>query len=237
MRAFRRLMLVATLAGLLSGALVTFLHQALSVPLILRAEALEAAMASQAGALPVADLHSPLARLASTALIQSLAAIGFSLLLLSASIVSRSTLDARRGFAWGLAGFAVFFLAPALGLPPTLPGTEDASLQARQLWWLLTVLLTGAGLAMAVFGRFWMLQLPGVLLVLLPHIIGAPQLPHHVSLAPTEWTWAFVSAAALGNLLFWLALGALTGFFHARTREEPRAMNALAARSGASRRH
>jgi predicted cobalt transporter CbtA len=92
-------------------------------------------------------------------------------------------------------------------------------LPVRQLWWLLTVLLTGAGLAMAVFGRFWMMLLPGVLLVLLPHIIGAPQPREHVSLAPVEWTWAFVATAALGNLLFWLALGALTGFFQARLRD------------------
>jgi cobalt transporter subunit CbtA len=236
MRAFSRLVLVATLAGLSAGALVTLLHHALSVPLILRAELLEAAAASQSGGLVDAGLQGA-ARFASTALIQALAAIGFSLLLLSASVVSRSTLDARRGLAWGLAGFAVFFLAPALGLPPTLPGTEDASLQARQLWWLLTVLLTGAGLAMAVFGRFWMLQLPGVLLVLLPHVIGAPQPRLHASLAPMEWSWAFVATAAVGNLLFWLALGALTGFFHARIRQQPLAPDALPVGSGAARRY
>lgn len=223
MRAFRRLVLVAALAGLSAGALVTLLHQLLTVPLILRAEALEEAIAFHASGATAGGLQGSVARLASTALIQSLAGIGFSLLLLSASLVSRSRLDARRGLAWGLAGFAVFFLAPGLGLPPTLPGTEDATLPVRQLWWLLTVLLTAAGLAMAVFGRFWMLLLPGVLLVLLPHIVGAPQPREHVSLAPMEWTWAFVTAAGLGNLLFWLALGALTGFFHARVQQAPQA--------------
>lgn len=218
MRAFRRLVLVAMLAGLLSGALVTLVHQALTVPLILQTEVLEEASA------PHADAATPhgeasVARLASTALAQSLAGIGFSLLLLSASIVSRSRLDVHRGLAWGLAGFAAFFLAPGVGLPPTLPGTQEAALPDRQLWWWLTVLLTGAGLALAVFGRRWFLLLAGGVLVLLPHLVGAPQPGEHASLAPAEWTQRFVATAALGNLLFWLVLGALTGFFQERMEE------------------
>ncbi|NPC58303.1 CbtA family protein [Caenimonas soli] len=222
MRLFRRLVLVATLAGMLSGALAALLHQALTVPLILRAEVLEETAAGHADAHARGNDQESVVRLASTVLTQSLAAIGFSLLLLSASVVSRSRLDARRGVAWGLAGFAVFFLAPGLGLPPTLPGAQEAALPDRQLWWWLTVLLTSAGLALAVFGRRWYLLLAGAVVVLLPHIIGAPQPIEHASVAPEEWTQRFVATAALGNLLFWLLLGGLTGFFQARMQEDSR---------------
>jgi Probable cobalt transporter subunit (CbtA) len=56
------------------------------------------------------------------------------------------------GLDLGLGGFVAFNLASALGLPPDLPGTEVASLEARQIWWLATVVLTRVGLAMLVFG-------------------------------------------------------------------------------------
>jgi predicted cobalt transporter CbtA len=41
-------------------------------------------------------------------------------------------LDARRGLLWGLGGFAALHLAPAVGLPPELPGMASADLAARQ---------------------------------------------------------------------------------------------------------
>ena len=41
--------------------------------------------------------------------------------------------------ALGLIGFAVLSLAPAIDLPPELPGMEAAELADRQLWWVATV--------------------------------------------------------------------------------------------------
>jgi Probable cobalt transporter subunit (CbtA) len=64
----------------------------------------------------------------------------------------RGNVNWRQGLIWGLGGFVAFNLASALGLPPDLPGTEVASLEARQIWWLATVVLTSVGLAMLVFG-------------------------------------------------------------------------------------
>jgi adenosylcobinamide kinase/adenosylcobinamide-phosphate guanylyltransferase len=48
---------------------------------------------------------------------------------------------------WGLAGFAVFTLAPGLGLPPELPAMPAADLLARQVWWIGTAAATAIGLA------------------------------------------------------------------------------------------
>ena len=45
---------------------------------------------------------------------------------------------------WGLAGFAVFTIAPGLGLPPELPGVPAAPLLSRQIWWVTAVLATAA---------------------------------------------------------------------------------------------
>ena len=49
--------------------------------------------------------------------------------------------------------FAAFGLAPALGLPPELPGAFAASLRERQLWWLLAASGAAAGLLLLAFKR------------------------------------------------------------------------------------
>jgi cobalt transporter subunit CbtA len=210
MRVFRQLFLVATLAGLLSGAFITLVHQATTVPLILSAEALEQGAAYQV------ETTAGLARIAWTALADSLAAIGFALLLLAASVVCKARLDWRRGLLWGLAGFGVFFLAPSVGLPPALPGAEEAALRDRQVWWLLTVLATGGGVALLFFGRRGWFVGAGAALVVSPHLFGAPQLVDPASLAAPTLTRQFVLMGTLSNLLFWLVLGTLTGAFYAR---------------------
>ena len=48
-------------------------------------------------------------------------------------------IDARTGLAFGVAGFIAVALAPALGLPPEIPGSGAAELGARQTWWFFAV--------------------------------------------------------------------------------------------------
>ena len=62
--------------------------------------------------------------------------IGFALLLVAVSELAGGILSWRQGVLWGLAGFAVFTLAPGLGLPPELPAMPAADLGARQFWWV-----------------------------------------------------------------------------------------------------
>src|SRR5947199_99021 len=103
--------------------------------------------------------------------------IGFALVLIGGVALARLggyTIDARRGLIWGAAGFVVFALAPAIGLPPELPGMEAAALVARQQWWFLTAAATAGGLGLIIFAKPAALRVVGIVLIVLPHLIGAP---------------------------------------------------------------
>ncbi|HXH01816.1 MAG TPA: CbtA family protein [Candidatus Competibacteraceae bacterium] len=219
---FRRIVFAAAVAGLLAGVLLTLVQQLQVVPIILEAETYEVAEA----AAPAAHDHTDgiahdeewapadgWQRTLFTAGGNVLMAIGFGLLLGAAYTLRGQAVSVRQGLLWGLGGFAVFFLAPSLGLPPELPGAWAAPLADRQAWWLLTVACSGAGLASLVFGHAWWLRLLGIVLLLLPHLLGAPHLPVRGGTAPAALEPAFIAATAIANGVFWLALGALTAGF------------------------
>jgi cobalt transporter subunit CbtA len=151
-----------------------------------------------------------------TALADVSMAVGYGLLLAAAIGLRGRPVDWRVGMLWGVAGYAVFFLAPSLGLPPELPGTAAAPVAARQGWWIATAMSTATALALLAFGRHWSLKLAAVALLFVPHLVGAPQPLVHDSVAPAYLQSSFVYATALANGAFWLALGGLTGFFHKR---------------------
>lgn len=111
---------------------------------------------------------------------------------------------------WGLAGFAVFTIAPGLGLPPELPGVPAAPLLSRQIWWTTAVLATSAGLGLIVFRRSMPAAIAGVVLIMLPHLIGAPELEHVETNVPSSLSHQFVVAVTLTSLVFWSLLGGLT---------------------------
>ena len=241
MAAFRRIVLVAALAGLIAGLFVTIMHEIGTVPIILKAETFEKAAGEKAAgekaagrpAVPPAHTMPGMAhddaagawepkegfeRKAFAVLADILTGIGFALLLVSAYALRGGDVDWRKGLYWGLAGFATFTLAPGLGLPPVLPGTEGAPLTERQIWWLATAAATGGGLAMIFFKRRAAWAIAGVVLLVLPHIVGAPQPAEFKSLAPSSVAHQFVVATVVTSLLFWIALGSLTGFFYNRFR-------------------
>ena len=122
----------------------------------------------------------------------------------------------KRGLLWGLAGFASFMLAPSLGLPPEVPGTEAAPLADRQLWWWATVLATGGGIALLSMAAAFRYYVLAVALIVAPHIIGAPQPEAHGGLAPESLAHEFILVVMVTMLVFWLTLGALSGFFYRR---------------------
>lgn len=237
MQAFRRIVFSAALAGLVAGVVVTLLHHFGTVALILQAEVYEkaaeaatpaanettAAAATEAGA-EAAPEHGDhewepadgFERTAFTLLADIITGVGFALLLVSAFALRGGEVDWRKGLYWGLAGFATFTLAPGLGLPPEVPGTESAPLIDRQIWWVATALATGAGLALVFLMRRAAWIVVGVLLILLPHLYGAPQPSEFRSVAPELIAHQFVVAAVLTSFVFWLVLGSLSGFFYQR---------------------
>ncbi|MER8440210.1 CbtA family protein [Mesorhizobium sp. M1393] len=142
--------------------------------------------------------------------------IGFALILVAASEFAGGIGNWRQGVFWGLAGFAVFTLAPNLGLPPELPAMPAADLTQRQIWWMATVVATAAGLGLLAFRKSLPLALIAVALIVAPHIVGAPQPDSFESPIPEGLHHQFVVAVTLTNLVFWLALGAVVGVVRGR---------------------
>jgi cobalt transporter subunit CbtA len=151
-----------------------------------------------------------------TTLANVIGGIGFALLLVAVFAFRGTPMDYRRGIEWGLAGFAVFSLAPALGLPPELPGMDTADLLTRQTWWLGTVVATGGGLGLVILQRRLWARLAGIVLITTPHIIGAPHPATLASAVPAELAAQFAIASLVTAALFWIVLGGLCGHFYAR---------------------
>ena len=71
--------------------------------------------------------------------------VGYALLLAAVMLALRREPTPQGGLIVGIAGFLAVALAPAIGLPPELPGMGAAPLVLRQAWWLMTVVATGLG--------------------------------------------------------------------------------------------
>jgi cobalt transporter subunit CbtA len=235
MTVFRRLVWVALCAGLLAGLFATVAHQVSTVPVILKAEVYEKAaehtQPPHEHATSASDEHAPawepengIERAAYTLLADVLTGIGFALLLAAGLALRGGEVSWRDGLFWGLAGFAAFTIAPGLGLQPEVPGTEAAPLIARQLWWLATAVSTGAGLALLAFTRRAHWVVLAAILIVLPQLYGAPQLVEQpASVTPEALSHQFVVAVTVVSFLFWLILGASTGYFYGRFQGAARA--------------
>jgi cobalt transporter subunit CbtA len=200
-------MLPALAAGIAAGAVVTLLQQVFLTPLILQAEMLEAA--GHAGTATAWEPQAGLERALYTLLFNCLGAFGFALLL-SGCYALRGGATWPRGLLWGLAGFASFSAAPALGLPPELPGAAAADLTARQLWWVATALGTAAGLACLVLARPIGMRVLGLLVIGVPHLVGAPHSPEVQSAIPADLSRSFIIGSLAMSAVMWLMLGAVT---------------------------
>jgi cobalt transporter subunit CbtA len=214
MAVFRRLVFAALCAGLLSGVFATVAHQIGTVPLILQAETYE--KPSEHEHTSAWEPQNGVERAAYTLLADILTGVGFALLLGAGLTLRGGEIGWREGLFWGLAGFTTFTVAPSLGLPPQLPGSEAAPLLDRQLWWLGTALATGCSLALIAFTARARWAIIATVLIVLPHLYGAPEPAEHNGPVPAVLAHHFVVAAIVSNFLFWLILGASTGYFHER---------------------
>jgi cobalt transporter subunit CbtA len=225
---FKRIAQTAGFTGLLGALLLTLLQSFWVAPLILQAETYEKAPAAQQhehaeGAMS-AHTHDDEAwepedgwqRVLSTTGGNLVVAVGFALML-AALYTLRTPTATRQGALWGLAGFAVFVLAPTLGLPPELPGTAAADLTQRQIWWASTAASTAVGLALIVFARHGLLKVLGAVILVIPHLVGAPQPQVHSALAPPALEAQFKIASLLTNALFWIAMGLISAWLFRRS--------------------
>ncbi len=229
---FRNILLSAIVVGTLSGLLYGLYQHHQITPIIFAAEEYEVAEE-----VPITSHHndsheqpgwSPndgTERITYTLLANIAVGIAYALFLISLMALhnlkaNKPKLNAIRGTVWGIAALLIFFIGPTVfGLHPEVPGTEAAPLQNRQLWWLLCAIFTGSGIAVLYYSpsKF---KLMGLALMLAPHIWGTP-IPEQPSFANpdpaateamTQLTTQFIAITTFGMLMFFVFLGAMSGY-------------------------
>lgn len=222
---FTRIVTTALFAGFLTGIAAAILQFWLVQPLLLHAELYEGGELVHFGPgasgvtahpdLPGFDATRDGLSVLFTAMIYT--GYGFILTAALAFASERGiTVSAREGVLWGLGGFAALQLAPAIGLPPELPGAAAADVTARQIWWFATAGATAAGLLCLAYGRNVALWIAGGVLIALPHLIGAPEPSSFVGPTPPEIAAHFAARALAVGLAAWAILGFLTAWFWSR---------------------
>jgi len=209
----KRLLITALISGAVAGFVVAAAQAVWVSPLIAEAETYEQAAAGAETVAAVDAAWEPgdgFERVGLTVLADVLSGVGFALVLAGAFVLSRRAVDWRRGLLWGLAGYAVFSLAPAIGIPPYPPGVDAGPLGARQMWWFTAVGGALAGLALLVFATSWPVKIGGAVVIVLPHIVGPPVF-EITGAAPPELIDSFMIASLGTTLTFWLALGGVGG--------------------------
>jgi cobalt transporter subunit CbtA len=227
-----RVLAVSLLAGLLAGLLVAALQHVTTTPLILKAETYEAALravvpsqAAFSGDAKIILAHGSeahgdqaewtpqdgLQRTLFTSLVTIATAIGFAALLLAGMIAANDVIDERRALIWAACGFLAFGLVPATGLAPELPGAASAALEQRQLWWIVTALITAGGLFVFLRMEAPWLRALAVLAILAPHIVGAPHPAAPESKVPAEVAAHFAALSLAIQAALWLATGFAVG--------------------------
>ena len=132
------------------------------------------------------------------------------------TLLTQKPMTPAKGVVWGAAGFCAFFVAPAIGLPPEIPGIEAAPIGDRQSWWLVAVAGVGCGL-LVLFHAPIKFKLLGVVMIVIPYLFEVPHLSgpafkHEdgaVVEALTHLHQQFIVGSAAANLGFWLVLGGL----------------------------
>ncbi len=225
-----RIIVCALLAGGIAGGVSALLQQALVVPLIMQAEVYETAgggndhgadhdRAVSDHAAAIAHDHGTaahehdaggagwLARPLTTAVMTVGVNVGFAFLLLAAFHARDARPGLREGLVWGVAGFAALMLAPAAGLPPELPGSAAGPLEARQLWWVATAASAAGALWLVAFMRLPWAWAVAVLLLVAPHLVGAPE-ADGVGVVPPDLAADFAARALAVGFVSWAVLGA-----------------------------
>jgi cobalt transporter subunit CbtA len=217
----KHLLTSAVFAGLTAGLIAAVLQYFLVVPVLMEGELYEtgARIHFSLTGLPESEAGSsmiwadPMRHLGTFAM-DLITFTGFALILVAGfAIASRfgHQITQTSGLIWGFAGFAAVHLAPAMGLPPELPGTIAAELAPRQLWWIGCVIFTAAGIASLGYGRGPMWPVVGVALILAPHIMGAPRLDTYFGLGPAELGSLFAARSLGVAAVAWAVMGAVAG--------------------------
>ena len=226
-----KIVLASLLAGMLAGLVLAGIQHVRITPLILIGEVYEKAAEEKASseAAPNCAENMPgmkmcaadgskewepaegLQRTAFTSAASILVGGGYAILLTGISLLIGIPITRQNGLVWGMCGFIAVALAPAVGLPPEVPGMPVADLLARQIWWFGTICATAAAIYLiAIRGEAWAKVL-AVVLIATPHLIGAPLQPDTPTLVPPELAAKFVTNSLAAAAIFWCLLGWLLG--------------------------
>ncbi|SDL74650.1 CbtA family protein [Aliiruegeria lutimaris] len=213
-------------AGAAAGLFTGLLQLALVQPVLLHAELYETGALVHRGAEAVSARWEwsgiDPARDGLSLLFSMLIFAGYGLLLTAAMSLAtegETSISPRAGAIWGVCGFVAAQLAPAFSLPPEVPGAAHIDLSQRQIWWYATVAVTAVALWLLAFGRSNWHALAAIVLLLAPHVIGAPQPEHFEGPVPQELAALFASRALGAGLAGWTVLGATLAWLRKHSAE------------------
>ena len=220
-----RLVLAALIAGMAAGFIYGGVQHVQTTPLILAAEVYEAAPAHEHAA--AADPAAPVPaheheaeewapadgwqRTLSTTISSMITGAGFALLLAGVSLLTGLPITPKNGLIWGICGFLAATVAPGAGLAPELPGMPAGDLVLRQVWWVATIAVTGAAIFLIATRRELIWLAAAVVLIALPHIIGAPQPLTHETAVPAGLAASFAANTIAASAVLWCLIGLFLG--------------------------
>lgn len=225
-----RLVLAALIAGMAAGFIYGGVQHVQTTPLILAAEVYETAPAhdhaatttdpaAPAETAPAANEHEDeewvpadgWQRTLSTTVSSMITGAGFALLLAGVSLLTGLPITPKNGLIWGICGFLAATVAPGAGLAPELPGMPTADLVARQVWWVATIIASGIGIFLIAIKRELIWLAAAVVLIALPHIIGAPQPLTHETAVPAGLAASFAANTIAASAVLWSLIGLFLG--------------------------
>ncbi len=220
---FTRIVTSALFAGAAAGLIAALLQLYFVQPVLLHAELYESGTLVHFGGDAVSAHQDvggiDLLRDGLSVLFTMLVYTGYALILIAAMAFAENrghVVTARNGIIWGIAGFVIVHFAPGFTLAPEVPGVAAADVYERQIWWFATVATAALAVWLIAFGRNWLAWAAAVVLLLAPHVIGAPEPDQFTGPVPTELGALFAARAFGIGAVAWVLTGLFAGHFWRR---------------------
>lgn len=217
---FGRIFVSALFAGAVAGLIAALLQFTFVQPVLLHAELYESGKLVHFGGETV-SAHPELPgfdalRDGMSMLFTVLVYTGYAMVLVALMSIAEQRgheIKPKNGLVWGLAGFVTFHFAPGVSLAPEVPGVAAADVGLRQIWWFGTILTTGLAIWLVTFGNNRTANAIAVVLLLAPHLLGAPEPDAFVGPVPTEIGALFAARAFGVGMAAWAVLGCCAAYF------------------------
>ncbi|MGR3761984.1 CbtA family protein [Roseobacteraceae bacterium NS-SX3] len=221
---FTRILTSALFAGAAAGLIAALLQLYFVQPVLLHAELYEGGDLVHFGAASPVSAHQDVGgidplRDGLSVIFTMLVYSGYAMVLVALMSLAEArgaAITARSGILWGLAGFVAVHFAPGFSLAPEVPGVAAADVGERQVWWFATVIAAAIAMWLIAFGRSWTAWGAAAVLLLAPHVIGAPEPEVFTGPVPTEIGAHFAARAFGVGMAAWMLVGLFAGYFWSR---------------------